>query len=879
MKLIMTLLIVVFPLIAFSKSNRASEDNLTRAFAQGRKSQIRAVAYDIRITLQKKSKEFFATTIIDVELAKLGQPLSIDFVGKKILGVKVNDAAIKDYVTRTGSFDIPQKYLKDKTKIEIDYVIEYAGLDAGIYHSVDPADDSEYFYTDLEPYYAHYVFPCFDQPDLKAKMTLSVVAPGDWKVIGNEFIASTKNLGDTVETRFKPTPLMSTYLFFMGAGPFAEWKDSHDGIPLTLYARKSIAANVDVANIFSITKKGLQFFAEYFGHKYPFSKYGQIFVPDFESEGMENPGAVTLDESRVFTGQVSTARLRERENLILHEMAHMWFGDLVTMAWWDDLWLNESFASYLASIAQDRALKSENSWIDFFQFKLWGLWQDNLVTSHPIEAPVPDVRTSKGNFDGITYAKGAAALKQLHFLTTDAGFKKGLKDYFHKHAFQNTTRADFISAISQASGKNLNDWTKQWLSTKGPNRISNTWACRDGKVSSFVISQKPNASGALLTHQIRTGLYKITGSAQIEKIEEQDVLIQKASTPVSDLVGEKCPGFVFTNIDDLDYALHLIDEQSMKSINAILANPATDPLLRAAIWHAIGQRVKDTEMSLQTYFEIVIKILPQESNEAVLTLLMGHPGASGPRGQIREMYSNFLTPEQRRQLAPRLEALIQKRVRSEKPHSNLQLAFFDFFLDIASSPDTLLKLVQFLAGEQIPNGIKIDQDRRWAIIHALSQHGYEGVGGLITLEESKERTLRGQKNAYVARASIPHDDAKKKYWADLASNKIPLSTLQQAARGFNDSDHADLVKAYMPQFFSRVLSINWKENDQFVDLYFQHLFPKSLCTPELLSESQRKLKGAKNLTPLVKRAWLESNDELSNCLKVRKAESNKNLYF
>lgn len=862
-----------------TSSGRPDEDNLTRQLAQTRKAQIRSVHYDLRFTLRKNSKVFDGVASLAIELADLNQPLSVDFFAPKMTSVKINGEEIKDYVLRTGSFDIPAKYLKDKIQLEIQYSAGYSEQGSGLLHSIDPADKNEYLYTDLEPYYAHHVFPCFDQPDIKAKFTVTVSAPGSWKIISNELIASTKTNNDITETQFKTTPPLSPYLFFLGAGPFAEWKDSFEGLPLHLYARQSVAPHVDIENIFSITKKGLHFMSDFFGTPYPFSKYGQIFVPDFESEGMENPGAVTLDEGRIYRGQVSQARIRERENLILHEMAHMWFGDLVTMKWWDDLWLNESFASYLGSLAQEKALKSENSWIDFFQFKTWGLWQDTLITAHPIEAVVPDVRTSKGNFDGITYAKGAASLKQLHFLTGDAAFRQGLRDYFTKFAFQSTTRADFISALSVASGKNLTEWTQQWISSVGPNRISNHWTCRNGVVSTFNIKQKANASKILLTHRMRVGLYKLAGVAKVEKIEEKDVVIDRDDNPIKDLVGEKCPDFVFTNVDDLDYALHTIDPVSTKALKDVLVNPDSDPLTRASLWHAVGQKVRETELSLQAYFALVVSTLLQESNEAVLSFLLGQSGTSGQLGQIKEMFFGYLTPQQRQALAPKIESAVLQRIKAEKPHSNLQLAFFDFFVEVASTPETLLKLTNYLAGEQVPNGIKIDQDRRWNILLTLAQRGYKGVGGLITIEEDKDRSSRGLRNAYAARASVPTSEAKRKFWSDLTgSNKVPLVNLKYAAAAFNDPDRADLVKPYTSQFFGRISSINWKDGDQWVDLYFQFLFPKFLCSSDLLNESQRKLNNAKNLTSLARRAWLESNEEVTRCLKIRKAAFNQSRF-
>ncbi|MFP5459873.1 MAG: M1 family metallopeptidase, partial [Bacteriovoracia bacterium] len=382
---------------------------------------------------------------------------------------------------RTGSLTIARKLLKPETTIVIAFTNTFSKESSGFQRSVDPIDGGEYLFTDFEPYYAHWLFPCFDQPDLKARYTVQVTAPVDWKVLHNEPALEAK-VEDKLQTVvFKTTPLMSPYLFFLGAGPFEEWRDTYGDLPLVIYARKTLAPYMDEERLFETTKKGLKFFNDYFGTPYPYSQYGQIFIPEFAWGGMENPGAVALNERNIYRGAVTKSRLEGRDNLILHEMAHMWFGDLVTMEWWNDLWLNESFATYLASIAQDRAMGSEGTWMSFLSTKNWGYWQDQLLTTHPIETPVPDTRATKANFDGITYAKGASSLKQLHFFVGEEGFRLGLQDYFKKYAFKNTRREDFIQSIAVASKKDLTVWTKQWLQTAGPNPVKVSVTCTPEK--------------------------------------------------------------------------------------------------------------------------------------------------------------------------------------------------------------------------------------------------------------------------------------------------------------------------------------------------------------------------------------------------------------
>ncbi|MES2855656.1 MAG: M1 family aminopeptidase, partial [Bdellovibrionota bacterium] len=427
------LMITLTSVTTLAAPKRADEDNLTRSFAEFRKTQISKVDYKVSLMLNKGADEYKGVATIDLELNKTDQPLSIDFTTKKLESLKIGGAAVTDFKAYKHSIEIPAKLLTKKMSIEIAYTSDYDKTGAGFQRVKDPEDASEYMYTDFEPYGAHSFIPCFDQPDLKATFTVTVDAPKEWRIIGNDLVVKADSANDRTVTQLATSKPISTYLFFVGAGPFTEWTDKEGDIPLVLYARKSLAKHVDHKRIFETTKVGLRFFNEYFGSPYPFPKYGQVFIPEFSWGGMENPGAVTLNERGIFRGPVPQSRIDGRDSLILHEMAHMWFGDLVTMKWWNDLWLNESFATYAATLAQVRAQKNEGAWLESFSGKTWGYWQDQLVSTHPIESNVADVRAAKSNLDGITYAKGGASLKQLHFIAGEDGFREGLRSYFKDH--------------------------------------------------------------------------------------------------------------------------------------------------------------------------------------------------------------------------------------------------------------------------------------------------------------------------------------------------------------------------------------------------------------------------------------------------------------
>jgi len=851
-------------LVGAGAPRRADEDNLTREFARFRSAQVRSVDYELEFALDKGRDDFSGKAVLQVELTRTDAPLSIDFVWKEIRAVRVNGAPIADYATRKGSLDIPVSRLRKAMRIEIEYQGSYDKEGHGIQRVADPEDGTEYVYTDLEPYYAHTLFPCFDQPDLKATYRVSVDAPGDWQVIANEAVAETTANGGRTHTRFAATPRLSTYLFFVGAGPFAEWHDALGKTALHVYARKSLAKYVDEENLFDTFKKGLAFYGEYFDRPYPFSKFAVVFIPEFSWGGMENPGAITANERFLFRGPVPRSEIDDRDDLILHEMSHMWFGDLVTMAWWNDVWLNESFASYLASVAKDRALNTATTWQDSFAAKTWGYWQDQLVTTHPIETEVGDVRTSKGNFDGITYAKGAAALAQLHYFVGEEGFRDGLRAYFAKYAFRNTTRADFVAEIARASQRDLATWTKAWLQTAGVNRVRADWSCNAGRIGAFRILQSPSSSEALSPHRTLVGLFRTGADGKFALARSQSVGYSGRETPVAELVGEPCPDFVAPNLEDHDYALFALDPVSLKSVRAALTGAFAAPLPRQMVWFALAQMVRDAELPVQEYFELALAGIAVESDPALLAIL------AGEHSTPRDYFFRYLTSSARLALAPRFEQTIWTRANGAAAGSSEQMTFFDFFPAIAQTPEAIARIDGLLDGKGVPAGIVVDQDRRWALVLALATAGHPSARQRIDAEEQRDPNTAGKRHAYAARAAMPDLESKRRSWQDFGEpDRTPFSFLRAAASTFHNANHPELSRPFVEPLFATATSIDWNAHDNMVGIFLGGLFPHVLCSRELERESRDQLARAKNLIPLARRAWLEANDELARCIAVR----------
>lgn len=844
--------------------NRLADDNLTQAQAKLRRQQVKDIHYELVFELEKGAETFKGKAILLLNLNNTKRDLSIDFTADKIESVLVNGTELRHFKQRLGSFDIPAAKLTAYSKLEIRYTSSFSKEPNGFQRSIDPEDKAEYLFTDFEPYYAHKLFPCLDQPDIKATYQVIVKGPADWRVIHNENPSNAVMEGDRKTTYFPTTKLFSTYLFFLGAGPYVEWKDTYQNIPLTLYARQTVAKYVDHQEIFSATKKGLEFFTNYFGVPYPFSKYGQIFIPEFAWGGMENPGAVALNERNIFRGPVPRATREGRDDLILHEMAHMWFGDLVTMEWWNDLWLNESFATYTASLANDRGLEAKGTWIDFFSTKTWGYWQDQLVTTHPIETLVTDVRSAKGNFDGITYAKGAAALKQLHFFVGEKGFKEGLQSYFKTYAFKNTRREDFINEIGKAAQLPLNDWTQKWLQTAGANRVKVKIQCQEGLVKELAVIQTASRSGTLSPHRTRLGLYELKDGALLQ-FRTHEVIYDKAVTNIKELEGTRCPDFILPNQDDQDFALFSLDPASLQHARLALSK-LPDPLSRLMVWNMLEQMVRDGELAPLTYFDFADSGLQAEQDDLLLA------GVIGRDSMLRNIYQRYLTKDERALKAPRLEEVLWQRVLTAPPASSLQMTFFDYYVTVVQTPEGGQRLKDMLVQATPPQGITLDQDRRWRIVTALARAGVLNADELIKQEATQDPSTMGKRMAYGARAAIPDAKIKAEYWKEFFESKdLAYSFFAQAAGRIHSSNYPELTESYVDAFFKRVTSMDWDKHESVADIYFEALFPWPQCSEKLLTRSQLEMKKTRRLSSLARRLWLEANDELGRCINVRKS--------
>jgi len=547
--------------------------NSTRAEAAERAAHLSIQSYEVELDLTQGEEIFLSNTKVKFTCNKPGYATFIDAVGKSVISATLNGQVID-----TTNYDGESIFINNLAA-ENELVIKLNGLYSktgeGLQRSVDPVDNEIYLYSQGETAFIRKMYPCFDQPDLKATFSLSVIAPDHWQVISNNPLKEKTALTDKkAKWSFTTTPRISTYITALIAGPYYNVQDEYVGkkkVPLGIYCRKSLAEFLDPDDIFLITKQGFTYFEKVFGLEYPFEKYDQIAVVDFNWGAMENAGAVTfLERLLVFRSKVTERMYNARANTILHEMAHMWFGDMVTMKWWDDLWLNESFAEWSSYLAMVEATRFKNSWTGFNQErKNWAYRQDQLSSTHPIVTDMKDIDTVAGNFDGISYAKGASVLQQLVAHVGRDNFILGLQKYFAKHAFKNTTLDDLLVELTQTSGRDLKPWVFTWLQTAGVNTLRPALEIENDRYKSVSIIQEaptmPIGSSELRPHRMAVGLYDLVeNKIALRKSVELDVT--GSNTVVTELAGQKVADLLLINDRDLSYAKIRFDDRSIATL-------------------------------------------------------------------------------------------------------------------------------------------------------------------------------------------------------------------------------------------------------------------------------------------------------------------------
>ena len=594
-------------------ANPTGPNRLQQSEAEQRSAVISSAEYDIALSLRAGAPDYEGDVTIRFGHADPSAGVFLDFTGEEISRLEINDHEVAEAEWSSHRLHLDGALLREQNVVRVVYRNKYDHAGVGLHQFIDPEDNKEYLYTQFEPFENHRLVPCLDQPDIKAVYRLRVAAPAAWSVVTN-YPETARGAADDgrVAREFATTASFSPYLFALVAGPFHVFEDRHGEIPLAIYCRESLAQHMDPDEFFEVTKQGLDFFAEYFDFPYPFTKYDQLFCPEFNFGAMENVGAITFSERMIFRDPPTELQRLNRAEVILHEMAHMWFGDLVTMRWWNDLWLNESFATYMSYLALEQATRfSAGAWPAFnSRMKAWAYAQDQLVTTHPIAGEVPDTDATFLNFDGITYGKGASVLKQLVAAIGPEGFRAGVQQYFKSYAWGNTTLAQFLGSLGDATGRDLSDWSRLWLETESLNTLAPVWSEEGGSITSVRVEQSaPAEHPTLRPHRIELALFDAAADGAPTLRETVPLDVDGPSTVVESLIGVDAPSAIFPNYGDHGFAKLTLDDRTLSFVQERLER-FDDPFMRLQLWHTLWDMVRDQKLRSQDYLALLIAKLP-----------------------------------------------------------------------------------------------------------------------------------------------------------------------------------------------------------------------------------------------------------------------------
>jgi aminopeptidase N len=811
-----------------------SGTNITRLEASERSAVVQAQTYEIELDLSTRDDTFSSKTTVHFT-AREDNSTWIDFIAPKVQSIELNGESL-DTGTHDG-FRIPLHNLKTHNVLIVEAEAAYMNTGEGLHRFIDPVDDEVYLYTQFEIADARRVFACFDQPDIKATFAFTITAPDHWKVTSNSATPVPESVRDGIERwTFAPSAKMSTYITAIVAGPYHEVRDEYKGkfgtYPLGLFCRNSLAEYLDPEDLFTVTKQGFKYFEDAFDFGYPFEKYDQLFVPEFNAGAMENAACVTHHESYVFRSKVTRATYEQRANTVLHEMAHMWFGDLVTMKWWDDLWLNESFAEWAAHHASVEATQYTEAWVNFVnQRKSWGYRQDQLPTTHPIVADMFDLDAVEVNFDGITYAKGASALRQLVAWVGEDAFFTGIRAYFKKHAWGNTELQDLLVELEQACGRSLTDWTQRWLQTAGVNTLRPEIVVQDGKYKSVTILQEPpvapeGVDQLLRPHHIGIGLYNRVGT-EIMRDNRIEIDVDGARTDVPELVGQPVADLMLLNDGDYTFVKIRLDENSAKT-SATGLRDIEDGVARALIWGASWDMTRDAEMSASDYLSMVLHTDLGEIEIGVAQQLLL---------QARSAIEQFANPANRAANRDALLASLLKALAKADAGGDHQLAFVKNIAGLARTPQHAEILAGWLDGSKVPAGLEVDTDLRWSLVARLV-----ALGGLpataIEDELVRDNTAGGQRQAASAKAGIPTAAAKLEAWNAVVENDgLANALLEATVGGFSQPDQRELLVPFVDKYFNSLADIWETRTNEISQTLTLGLFPSLLGSPEIMAKA------------------------------------------
>ncbi|MGP3536521.1 aminopeptidase N [Microbacterium sp. RD1] len=846
-------------------------ENLTRIEAQERRAVIdttHGIEYEVALDLTRGDEVFGSRTTVRFA-ATAGADTFIDLIAREVREITLNGRAVPTEAFADSRITLAG--LERENELVIDADCLYTNTGEGLHRFVDPVDGEVYLYSQFEVPDSRRMYAVFEQPDLKATFQFTVTAPEPWAVVSNSPTPEPKRHGDATATwTFEPTPPISSYITALIAGPyqstFSELTSASGRVvPLGVYARKSLWQYLDSDYVFEKTRQGFAYYEEKFDYPYPFAKYDQLFVPEFNAGAMENAGAVTFTETYVFRSKVTDAIKERRVVTILHELAHMWFGDLVTMKWWNDLWLNESFAEWASTIATAEATEWTEAWTTFNAMeKTWAYRQDQLPSTHPVVAEINDLEDVQVNFDGITYAKGGSVLKQLAAWVGIEQFFAGVAAYFAKNEWSNTELGDLLAELEATSGRDLGAWSKKWLETAGVNTLSPLLdEASDGTISRFAVVQTAPADyPTIRPHRLGIGFYALSGGG-LERVHYLELDVDGDRTDVAELKGLKRPDLVLLNDRDLAYAKIRLDDRSLKTAIAHLKD-IRDPLARSLVWGAAWDQTRDAEAPARDYIDLVLRNIGSETESTTVRTTLA---------QLQLAANAYVTPADRDATRRRVADGLWELAVAAEAGSDSQLQFVTAFASAASTDAQWQRVRDLRDGTTVLGGLAIDTDLSWQLLVSLA------AGGRVTTADidralAEDNTAKGGEFAAQAKAALPDAEAKLAAWDSLITrDDAPNTIVRAAAAGFVHPATVGALAAYVRPYFDMLLPIWESRSYQIAQYLIVGLYPAALANRELRDATRTWLAEHPDAAPALRRLVNENLAGVERALSAQERDA------
>jgi aminopeptidase N len=840
--------------------------NLTRLEAEERASVVSAPEYEVVLDLTGDGERFRSETTVRFA-GKPGASTFIEACTEAIHELTLNGRALDPAVVSDGT-RIRLDGLEAANELRVVADARYTNTGEGLHRFVDPVDDAVYLYTEFAVAEANRVYAVFDQPDLKASVRFTITAPADWQVLSNAPTPAPTPGSDAASATwaFETGPVISSYIVAIIAGPYAAWHGSArsvDGrdVPLGLFTRASLARYAEPDVMFETVRAGLEFYEQAFGVPYPYGKYDQIFVPEYNWGAMENVGAVTFNESYLFRSRVSDARREQRAIVVLHELSHMWFGNSVTMKWWNDLWLNESFATWASTLATSQITEFTGVWATFASDeKTHAAEQDQLPSTHPIVADIDDLADVEVNFDAITYDKGASVLKQLVAWVGLDAFQRGVGAYLTANAGGNATLRDLLDELERASGRELTRWSELWLETAGVNTlraIIETDA--SGTITAARVEQTASPRHPTLRpHRLAIGCYDADASGALVRTHRVELDVDGPLTEVPELIGVPVPELLLVNDDDLTYAKVRLDGDSFATA-VTRVGMLHDPVARAVVLGSAWDAVRDAELAASDYVRLVLGSIGHETQSAARGLALS---------RLEVAVTRYVAEDRRDQLAVETGDAVWALTELADAGSDAQLQSMKAFTRIAVTPAHADVLGSLLDGSIKLPGLEIDLDLRWEIVIARATLGAaseDEIAAALALDD----TAKGRQLAETARAARPDQAVKDAAWRRVATDADLSNDLARAiAEGWRRTTSPDLLASTARGYFELLQSVWAERSFTMASLVVSRLFPSPLIDEELASMTRTWLSANPEPAPL-HRLVSEQLDELERALAAR----------